>query len=225
LIRNMAIQIRSMEKADVPALVRLHAEVFEGYNSTAMGAAYLKRLYRELAGNPSCLSVVALEDDVVVGWIGGVKNYPSYNRALVRNCALAAPSILFSILKNRPALLARAVSFAWHVLLGPIPLPRRRKRAGKSSGPATAPRHAANAHWLVLGVDANHRRRGLSQLMGADFHRRLVREGFKTCTASTYADNEPIDKFLKKASYKLLDTTAGVNHYIKYLVGEGEMKP
>jgi ribosomal protein S18 acetylase RimI-like enzyme len=214
-----------MEKADVPALARLHADVFEGYNSTAMGAAYLKRLYRELAGHPSCTSIVALEDDDVVGWVGGVKDYPSYNRALVRNCALAAPSILFSILKNRPALLARATSFVWNVLLRPIPPARHRERADEPPGADARLRHAPNAHLLVIGVDSRRQRRGLGQLMMDDFHRRLSEEGFETCTLSAYVKNEAGNRAFVKAGYKLLNSTGDVNYYKKYLTGEGEMKP
>ena len=221
----MGIRLRLMKKADVPALARLHADVFEGYDSTALGAAYLKRLYRELAGHPSCTSIVALEDGVVVGWVGGVKDYRSYNRSLVRNCALAAPSIIFSILKNRPALLARAISFLWHVLLRPIPLPRRRDRADKPPGADAGPRHAPNAHLLVIGVDGRRQRRGLSQLMMDDFHRRLLEAGFETCTLSAYVDNEAGNRAFVKAGYKLLNSTADVNYYIKYLAGEGEMQP
>ncbi len=225
LKKNMGIRIRSMEKADVPALVRLHAGVFEGYNSTALGAAYLKHLYRELAVNPSCTSIVALEDDVIVGWVGGVTDYPSYNRALIRACALAAPAIIFSILKNRPALLARAISFAWNVLLKPIPLPRRRGRADKPPGTDAGRRDAPNAHLLVIGVDGRRQRRGLGQLMMDDFHRRLLAEGFKTCTLSAYVANEAGNRAFVKAGYKPLNSTADVNYYIKYLTGEGEMKP
>lgn len=211
-----------MARADVRAVVRLHADVFGGYRSTAMGAAYLKAVYHTLAEHQSCVSVVACEGNDVVGWAGGVMDHQSYNREIVRRCAIRAPFIIISILKKRPALLRPALTYAWNVLRGSMARRRRAGRAGEppGPGPGPSPHYSPSALFLVMGVDERHRRRGLSQLMMADFHRRLLREGFKTCTGNTYADNEAIDKALKKAGYRLLRHGYGVNHYEKKLAAE-----
>lgn len=214
----MAVTITPMVRGDVPEVARLHAEVFKGYDSTAMGAAYLKALYRTVAEHSSCVSVVACEDGAVLGWIGGVLDHQSYNREIVLRCAARAPFIIISILKNRPRLLRPALTYAWNILRGLVPRRRRAGRAGEPPGPP--PHYSASALFLVMGVDVRHRRRGLSQLMMADFHRRLLPEGFKTCTGNTYADNEAIDKALKKAGYRLLRHGYGFNHYEKNLTAE-----
>jgi ribosomal protein S18 acetylase RimI-like enzyme len=223
LIRNMKIRIRPMEKADVPALARLHADVFEGYNSTALGAAYLKRLYRTLASHASCLSVVAEEGGEIVAWIGGIKDYAGYNRALVRSCLHAAPPIVLSALCRRPRLLGTGLMFVWRVLTrGPK---RRRAPAEEPPLPGVETSPGPDAHLLVIGVAVGRQRGGIGQVIMAEFHQRLAAVGFTRCGLSTYADNDAGNKAFVKAGYKLLNSTADVNYYIKYLTGEGEMKP
>lgn len=218
----MAVTITPMVRGDVPEVARLHAEVFKGYDSTAMGAAYLKALYRTVAEHSSCVSVVACEGNEVVGWIGGVLDHRSYNREIVLRCAARAPFIIASILKNRPRLLRPALTYGWNFIRGWIPGRRRHGSPAESpaAGPGTSGHPSPSALLLVMGVDVRHRRRGLSQLMMADFHRRLLPEGFKTCTGNTYADNEAIDKALKKAGYRLLRHGYGFNHYEKNLTAE-----
>jgi ribosomal protein S18 acetylase RimI-like enzyme len=218
----MGINIRPMTSSDVPAVVRLHAGVFVGYRSTAMGAAYLKAVYHTLAENQSCVSVVACEGDDIVAWAGGVLDRDVYNKEIVQHCAVRAPFIVVSILKNRPTLLRPALTYAWNVLRGLVARRRRARRAGEPSVPGVGPpRHySPSALFLVMGVDVRYRRRGLSQLIMADFHRRLLREGFKTCTGHTYADNEAIDKALRKAGYRLSRHGDGINHYEKKLAPE-----
>ncbi|MEE8639306.1 MAG: hypothetical protein V3T41_02740 [bacterium] len=219
----MAIRIRAMEKADVRALARLHADVFEGYNSTALGPAYVKRLYRTLASHPSCLSVVAEEGGEIVAWIGGIKDYAGYNRALVRSCLPAAPPIALSILCRRPRLLGTGLMFVWRVLKWG--LKRRRAPAEETPPPRVETSPGPDAHLLVIGVAVGRQRGGIGQVMMAEFHRRLAAAGFTRCALSTYADNEAGNRAFIKAGYRLLNSTADVNYYIKYLAGEGEMKP
>jgi ribosomal protein S18 acetylase RimI-like enzyme len=211
----MAIRIRPMEKTDVPALARLHADVFEGYNSTALGAAYVKRLYRTLASHPSCLSIVAEEGGDIVAWIGGIKDYAGYNRALVRSCLPAAPPIVLSALCRRPRLLGTGLMFVWRVLMRG--LKRRRAPAGETPprGVETSP--GPDARLLVIGVAVGRQRGGIGQVMMAEFHRRLAAAGFTRCALSTYADNDAGIGAFQKAGYRLLSSFRGVNYLAKEL--------
>ncbi len=204
-----------MEKADVPALVRLHADVFEGYNSTALGAAYVKRLYRTLASHPSCLSVVAEEGGEIVAWIGGIKDYAGYNRALVRSCLPAAPPIALSILCRRPRLLGTGLMFVWRVLTRR--LKRRRAPAEETPPPMVETSPGPDAHLLVIGVAVGRQRGGIGQVMMAEFHRRLAAAGFTRCALSTYADNDAGIGAFQKAGYRLLSSFRGVNYLAKDL--------
>jgi ribosomal protein S18 acetylase RimI-like enzyme len=215
--RDMAASITLMARGDVPAVTRLHAEVFERYDSTALGAAYLKALYRTVAEHSSCVSVVACEGNEVVGWIGGVLDHRSYNREIVLRCAARAPFIIASILKNRPRLLRPALTYGWNFIRGWIPGRRRHGSPAESpaAGPGTSGHPSPSALLLVIGVDVNRRGQGLARLMMADFHRRLSQEGFKSCTANVYADNEAGNRAFIKAGYRVLWSARGVNHYEK----------
>ncbi len=210
----MAVSITRMARADVPAVARLHARVFDRYDSTALGAAYLKALYYTLAEYPACLSTVAREDGAVLGWIGGVMDYRAYNRKVTRRCAARAPSIILSILRNRPRLLRPAMAYGGNVLRGWFPRRRQNQPAGPAAAGSDAPTPPTpGALLLVVGVDPARRRQGLSGLMIADFHRRLSQEGFKSCTANVYADNEAGNKAFEKAGYRLSWSAGSVNHY------------
>ena len=153
----MAVTITPMVRGDVPAVTRLHAEVFKGYDSTAMGAAYLKALYRTVAEHSSCVSVVACEGNEVVGWIGGVTDHRVYDRAVTRCCAARAPFIIASILKNRPRLLRPALTYGWNFIRGWIP--GRRRHGSPAESPAAArlspdatarPSSKSNTYWQLL---------------------------------------------------------------------------
>lgn len=212
--QHSGIVIRPMAEKDVPALVELHAEVFKGYNSTVMGPSYLKSLYGTLAGNAACISVVALEGGKVFGWIGGVGDWRAYQKALMRRSILRVPAIFFSILKRDPALLGKALGFVWDVALQFVHLPKRR------SAPYEKVRVSRQAALLAIGVAPHRQNQGLGQVMMAEFHRRLLVQGFTACTASTFADNDSGNKAFQKAGYRLYQTSNSVNYYIKDLVEE-----
>jgi ribosomal protein S18 acetylase RimI-like enzyme len=211
----MAVQTRAMTMEDVPVLTRLHAEVFPAYNSTIAGPAYVKRLYRTLASHPSCLSVVAVEGGEIVAWVGGIKDYAGYNRALVRSCLPAAPPIILSILCRRPRLLGTGLMFVWRVLKWG--LKRRRAPAEETPPPGVETSPGPDAHLLVIGVAVGRQRGGIGQVMMAEFHRRLAAAGFTRCALSTYADNDAGIGAFQKAGYRLLSSFRGVNYLAKDL--------
>ena len=212
--KNSAIVIRRMAKYDVPALVRLHSEVFPGYNATIMGTGYLKRLYNTLACDSACISIVALEGGKILGWIGGVGDWPAFEKALIRRNILRSPAIFFSILKNRPRLLAKAFTFVWRAVLGFVRIHKQRKERVEG---VPASREAA---LLVIGVSPGRQKQSLGQVMMEDFHGRLLSKGFLTSTLNTFSDNESGNKAFQKAGYILYGMDSGVNHYAKYLIRE-----
>jgi ribosomal protein S18 acetylase RimI-like enzyme len=204
-----------MTEDDVPALVRLHSAVFEGYDSTVMGDSYLKGLYHTLACNTACTSIVALEGSKMLSWIGGVGDWSAFTNALTRHTILRAPVIFFMMLKNRPRLLAKVLTVVWRMFRGYV---RPSDRQTASSEGVNASRAAA---LLVIGVAPESQKQSLGQLMMEDFHRRLISKGFVTSSANTFTDNESGNRAFQKAGYQLSETGNGVNHYIKYLTETG----
>ncbi len=204
-----------MRRDDAPALVALHREVFGGYNSTALGGAYLAALYGTLASSPATLSVVATgPGGELLGWLGGVTDYPAFNRTLALRCLPRSPAILFSLITRRPRLMLTAAAVGARVLYEATLGKRRR-------GPPSAPPPAPGAHLLVIGVRRQLQRRGVGQILMADFHRRLRLAGFATCSLSTFADNDAGNRAFRKAGYRLTTTADGVNRYAVDLRDEG----
>jgi len=211
---NQGIAIRRMEMKDVPFLVALHSEVFEGYNATMMGRGYLESLYRTLASHAACVSVVAHKDGEILGWIGGVGNWLAFERVLVRQSFAKAPAIFIAILRNRPGLFGKAFSVVWRQFLESV---RGYRRANTRSNRPNASRPAA---LLVIGVALQQQNKGLGQLMMEDFHERLTSKGFTASSANTFAQNESGNRAFRKAGYRLSWAHDGVNHYIKDLTEE-----
>lgn len=218
---NSDIVIRQMAEDDVAALVGLHSEVFKGYNATVMGSGYLESLYHTLASHAACVSIVAHEDGKILGWIGGVGNWMSFEKALVRRSLLRAPAILTSILRNSPGLLAKALTVVRRQLRESVR--RLRKQIGPPGG-ATSFAEAASAvrpaSLLVIGVAPGRQNQNIGQVMMEDFHRRLSSKDFTTCTLSATCGNEAANRAFQKVGYELSWAQDGLNHYTKHLTKE-----
>jgi len=158
---NSRIVIRRMAEYDVPALVRLHAEVFRGYDNTMMGDGYLRSLYRILACHRACISIVAIENGTLVGWLGGVSNWLSFQRTLTLRNIHGAPAMLLSILKNRPAMLTKAFCFVRPVLSEFVR--RFQRRVACSEKTCASP----TAALMVIGVDPRYQQQGVGQCLMA----------------------------------------------------------
>ena len=212
--KNSGIVIRQMTEDDVPTLVDLHLEVFKGYDNTMMGVGYLKSLYRTLACDSSCISIVALKAGNISGWIGGVKDWMSFEKALIQCSMFRAPAIFISTLINKPELLTKALSVVWRVFRDFI------IHLGQQNPPYNRTPASQEAALLVIGVTPQRQSQGLGRLMMDDFHRRLVLRGFATSSASTFVDNESGNRAFQKAGYQFSWTHDGVNHYVKHLTEE-----
>jgi len=224
--KNSGIAIRLMTEQDIPALQRLHMEVFEGYNTTLMGASYLKGLYRTLACDTACTSIVATKDDEIFGWIGGVGHWGAFEKALMKSNILRSPAILFSVLKNRPVLLKKAFAVVWRVLMQFFQGLAQKKEHSEGAPPSVAdssPR--ATAILLVIGVTPERRNQSVGQLIMEDFHRRLLSKGFAAATLNTSSDNKAANRAFQKAGYDLFWVNDGMNHCVKDLTENGVISP
>jgi ribosomal protein S18 acetylase RimI-like enzyme len=206
--------MRQMAEGDIPELVELHLEVFKGYNAAMMGRCYLKSLYHTLARDNSCISIVAVEDGNILGWIGGVGDWLAYEKALILNSMFRVPMILFSILKNRPRLVTKTFSVLRR-MLSDYSIGSKSISTEGNKRPNSQP-----ASLLVIGVAPWRQNQGIGQLMMKDFHGRLFTRGFTASAANTFFNNEAGNKAFQKAGYKLLHEDDGINQYIKYLTEE-----
>lgn len=214
----MPLTVRPMRREDVTALAALHARVFPAYDSTALGRPYLVALYGVLAAHPAALSLVAVEDGAVVGWLGGVVHYGGYYRALVRACWWRAPALAANALRRRPRLIAKAASFGWWLIRRTAflrPAAAEAQAGEGEAGTGVTPRRCA--YLLVIGVSPSGQRRGVGRALMADFHRRLADAGFGRVRLSTFVDNDAGNAAFARAGYRLESTEGGINRYVKEL--------
>ncbi|MGE3818353.1 MAG: hypothetical protein AB7I30_02880, partial [Isosphaeraceae bacterium] len=67
------IQIRPMTVGDLPGVVPVHLEGFQGYRSSLLGPRFLERLYLWFATDPAGFGLVAVESAKVVGFVAGAR--------------------------------------------------------------------------------------------------------------------------------------------------------
>jgi hypothetical protein len=210
--KHRRVVVRMMARDDVPLLVRLHREVFQGYDNTMMGNGYLKNLYLTLACHSSCVSIVTLDDDEIVGWIGGVWDWLSFQRALSLRNVLWVPGILCSILKNKPLLLVKAFSFVRPVFSELT----RRRRPRAAGGRETS--SSLQAALLVIGVIPKRQKQGVGQSLMESFEGLLLSRGFTGISASTFTKNAAGNRIFQNAGYSIYRTNSSVNYYSKRLI-------
>ncbi len=212
--KNSSIVIRQMGRDDVPVLVQLHAELFRGYDNTMMGDDYLRHLYEILACDSACISIVAHEGDEIVGWIGGVSDWPSFQRTLILRNTLGVPGILFSILKNKPRLLVKAFSSVRQAV---AEFARRFKPPKVLSGKTSRPPSAA---LMVIGVKQRRQKEGIGQVMMDGFDQLVMSKDFSGISLTALANNEAGNRAFQKAGFVLYKTDETANYYWKAMTRE-----
>ncbi len=80
----MSIIVRSFEFSDLECVVNLHLECFEGYFLSKLGRHFLSAYYRVYL-KFGFINFVAVENDNIVGFVFGYKNFIQFNQELKRN--------------------------------------------------------------------------------------------------------------------------------------------
>jgi len=91
---NKSLKIRSATVSDLQSIVKTHEESFPDFFLTKMGSKFLKEMYSGYLSHPSCILLVALEEEEVLGFVSGT----------------TSPNIFFSQLRRKRAIYFLAYS-------------------------------------------------------------------------------------------------------------------
>ena len=76
--------IRKMELKDIPQVVAVHLESFQGFFLSFLGPAFLKQLYTSILGDPSGMAFVFVGDCQVMGFVAGTIQPAGFYRRLIQ---------------------------------------------------------------------------------------------------------------------------------------------
>lgn len=207
------IIIRRMLISDTPTLIDSHISVFPNYNTTKMGKGYLKALYKTLAIDYSCISIVAIKNNNIVGWIGGVWDRKRYNNMLIINSIIQAPKILYSVIREK-LLLIKIIKFISNKLFYSFIPHTFIKSINKKNNQSNSVHKLFNANLLVIGVIPDQKRKGIGSKLISTFHKILILQGFTQCTLSTKIENKEGNASFVSMGYQKYLVSDESNRYI-----------
>jgi ribosomal protein S18 acetylase RimI-like enzyme len=181
------MRLRVATEQDVPVIVAIHLRAFDGFFLTSLGGRFLSVFYRFFVGRrDSVLTVVCDDDEVVAGFLAGVKE-PSGFFARMRSTSGAR--LLCSAL---PALLRRP-RVSMERLMAAVTY--------RGDRPPSMP-----DYWLLssLAVDPSRAAKGCGALLVNDFMERSSAESARGVYLTTdLDDNDAVLAFYRKLGFKL----------------------
>lgn len=172
------IQVRTLTKADLPALLPVHEAAFAGSLGVMLGRRYLRAFLTWFLDQPDTINLIGMVDDRLAGYaFGGPDGYASrLNRDLLGVIALAVLTHPQVILKSG---FAAQIPGRVRSLLG---------RSTSDPRPAAQPTH--KVYKLVgIGVAPDFQRRGIAQALVREFEQRVWAQGYDEIRLSVYSHN------------------------------------
>jgi len=178
------LTLRSANRHDLNAVVRIHQRAFKGFLMTALGPRFLKGYYRAVLEYTQPIFLVAEREGELVGFVAGFVNPPRFYAQLRQHkipLALAA----ISHLAWRPRLWRRALSSL--------------RRAKNLSAETDAPQLAELAS---LAVDPNAQGHGIGRQLVQGFLNKARTYGVKEVVLTTDAhNNDAVNAFYQKLGF------------------------
>lgn len=177
------IRIRQMNQSDVKRVVDIHLQVFEGFFLSFLGPYFLTVLYSAIVDDPTGISILATDEQIVYGFAVGTTEASGFYRRLIMHKLWK-----FSVASIKP------------VLKNPRILPRLLRAF-------SMPRDAALPNgWgllMSIGVLSNEQNKGIgSLLMGAFFEEAMQRGLKKIYLTTDKYNNDNVNAFYQKIGFR-----------------------
>ena len=160
-----------------PAAAEIHAQGQSGTFLTALGPAFLRALYGEMALSPHCLGYVALDDDEVVGIVVGTMDSGAVFKELMLHRGLNLALPVLGALIRRPGLLPKL----FQTLLYP----------GKAGGDE-------GGELFFIGTRAHRRGEGIGRTLFHTLKRAMYNRGVKSMGLMVDDENETAKRFYRR---------------------------
>lgn len=197
------ISVIPMESQHIKDVVQIHLARFPDFFLTILGPRFLQLLYREILATPGQVSLVAVEDERVVGFVTGLGHQSRFFGLLVRRRLLSFAWASFTAALRRPSIIPR--------LFRALTYSRVTQEA------------AAQALLMSIAVAADMSGRGIGQQLVRRFLSDMQINGVDSVSLITDRDdNERVNMFYQALGFQLLrtyisPTGRAVNEYVIHL--------
>lgn len=99
--------IRVATTVDVPQIVNIHMNAFEGFFLTTLGRTFLSFYYKSFVNSKDGIVMCAVEDDKVCGFAAATKQCKGFNSNLIKTNFVSFIWLAFRLLFIRPSALIR----------------------------------------------------------------------------------------------------------------------
>lgn len=208
-VNNYALQVRALRREDIPALLPVHREAFEGTLGVALGQRYLTAFLQWFIDYPESVCLVCELDGQPAGYVFGapVGYGTRLNRDLLMEIMLAIAThpwvLLHSTFLSKIGPRARS-------LLGQSP-------ATSTEDTAQSPTEIKAFSLVGIGVGASFRRRGVASTVISAFEQAVAERGFSELRLTVYRANEAACRFYDAAGWFMQQDDGNVFTYTRRL--------
>jgi ribosomal protein S18 acetylase RimI-like enzyme len=178
------IVVRPIEPDDVPSIVDVHLQGFQGFFLSFLGRSFLRLVYSTIVSDSGGVGVVATDNGRIVAFAVGVTDQESFYRRRVRQQKWRFAAASVSAVMRRPAILPRLI------------------RALRK--PMDARKSTAAACFMSMAVDPAHAGRGIgSRITGAFVRSMAARDVTTMCLTTDRLDNDAVCDWYERLGFRL----------------------
>lgn len=180
------IEIRKASTEDVDEIVRIHCDAFIGFFLTSLGTSFLTFYYRCFVKSDETVSMVAIEDERVVGFSAATKVCKGFNSRLIKQNLFSFAMLSLKLLFTNPGALLRLV--------------KNLTKKGDS-----VEDNEDYAELYSIGVDSHQQGKGIGKKLLAKTEEVMKQEGVERVSLTTdYDNNESAVGFYHSMGYETL---------------------
>lgn len=180
----MIIRVATTE--DVPQIVKIHMNAFEGFFLTTLGRSFLSFYYKAFVNSKDGIVLCAVADNEVYGFAAATKQCKGYNSNLIRTNLMSFVGLAIKLLFTRPSALVRLA-----------------KNISKKSDVIDDPEDYAELY--SIGVAENAQGKGIGKKLLTTIEDKMKSEGVEKVSLTTdFYNNESAIAFYRTMGYETL---------------------
>ena len=178
--------IRAATTKDVPQIVNIHMNAFEGFFLTTLGRSFLSFYYKAFVNSKDGFVLCAIIDNEVYGFAAATKQCKGYNSNLIKTNFIRFIGLAFKLLFTKPSALMRLA-----------------KNLSKKSDVVDDPEDYAELY--SIGVTEKAQGKGIGKKLLATIEEKLKNEGVEKVSLTTdFYNNDSAIAFYRRMGYQTL---------------------
>lgn len=178
--------IRAATTKDVPQIVNIHMNAFEGFFLTTLGRSFLSFYYNAFVNSKDGIVLCAIVDNDVYGFAAATKQCKGYNSNLIKTNFVRFIGLAIKLLFTKPSALIRLA-----------------KNLSKKSDVVDDPEDYAELY--SIGVAEKTQGKGIGKKLLATIEEKMKNEGVEKVSLTTdFYNNDSTIAFYRTMGYQTL---------------------